>query len=167
MRITWVILLLAVAVNAEPDSTGTQPQKPASTRLATKVLTGTIVGAVGCMLGAALPLSLVEADEPEEEELFWFNNRDVATFLGGSLGYVGGAALGVKKVDPESSFRSALLGSSLGYVAGIALILGQPALFPVAVFAPVFGAVAFSGPSPNQRLSVDGSPARVTARWRF
>lgn len=167
MRVIWAVLLLAVAVKAEPDSTGTQPKEPASPRLVSKVLTGTIVGAVGCMLGAALPLSLVEADEPEEEELLWFDNRTVAVFLGGSLGYVGGVALGVKKAGPESSIRSILLGSSLGYVAGIALVLGQPALFPVAAFAPVFGAVAFSGPSTNQRLSVHGSPARVTARWRF
>ena len=164
MRITWVILLLAVTVNAEPDSTRTQPQKPAP-RLVTKVLTGTIVGAVGCMMGAVLSHSLAEADEEEEE--VWFDNQVVAAFLGGSLGYVGGVAAGVKRADPDSSFPSVLLGSSLGYVAGVALILGQPALFPAAVFAPVFGAVAFSKGSSKPRLSVGVSPAKVTARLRF
>ena len=164
MRIIWIVLLAAVAVSAEPDSTGTQPEKPASSRLITKVVTGTIAGAVFCVPGALIPNSLIK----NNAEAVWFDGRDVATVLGGSLGYVGGVALGVRMSDPESSLRAALLGSSLGYVAGIGLILGpRQAALPVAVLAPVVGAVVFSELSRRRRLSVDVSPAMVTARWRF
>ena len=165
MRIIWIVLLAAVAVSAEPDSTGTQPEKPSSSRLITKVVTGTIAGAVFSVPGALIPNSLIK----NNAEAVWFDGRDVATVLGGSLGYVGGVALGVRMSDPESSLRAALLGSSLGYIAGIGLTLGsqQAALLPVAVLAPVVGAVVFSELSRRRGLSVEVSPAMVTARWRF
>lgn len=135
-------------------------------RVYNKLITGTFVGGMAILGGAAVGAILAPAEEcpSRDGDDPYCGLAPLATaVLIGSISYPVGTAVGVSRVDPYDRFIASLGGSVVGLIGGIGLTSASPSvLWPSLFVGPVVGATLASElwrkPPQDPRVSVGLAP---------
>ena len=139
----------------------------AGKRVAQKLMSGTLVGSFGAIMGgfATYSLGVLGDQDCEWEDDPFLNVCDahLRAFTLGALGYTVGGAIGVHRVDPYDRFIPTLAGSASGFIAGLFVGIGVGNPLPLLLGPPVLSAIAsewWRKPPEPRRFSVGLVPDR-------
>ena len=134
----------AERVERSPIQAGWMDDMGPDRRVATKLVSGVLVGGTGFAAGFALALVSegdCDKDDNNDDPLCGYSCCEkLRRVMFGSIGYLVGTAVGVSKFDPHDRFIASLGGSVVGLIGGIGLISIDEVFWP-SIFV---GSVAFA-----------------------